>query len=564
MVTQRNIVHPSPQEAQSSPYADFVTRFQAQDVAALLSGDLETGLNVCYECCDRHAHTEQVALYWEGHDGQSSVHTFAELRERSARFAHFLQAQGIQPGDRVACLLPRIPELLVVALGVWRAGAVYVPLFTAFGGKAIEHRLERSAARLIVTDTTNRPKLNDLEHLPPVVTLRREPGQVIPPGDFDFQAEMARQAADFPPAPRTGDDPFIFMLTSGTTGLPKGVVVPLRGLLANIVYLKYAVDLRAEDAYWNVADPGWSYGLFYAVVGPLLLGHATHFYEGPFTAESTYRMIDKYGITSLAAAPTAYRLLMAAGADLPRQSQVELRVACSAGEPLNPEVIRWVREHLGCAVYDQYGQTELGMVACNHHALYHPVQPGSMGLAVPGFRMAVLDDRGSEVGPGQSGQLAVDIPASPLYYFQGYWQQDSRDRYHEQYYLTGDRVEVGANGNFIFMGRDDDIIMYAGYRIGPFEVESSLLEHPAVAESAVVGKPDAERGEIVKAFVVLRSTYAPSAALASDLQQHVRQRLSAHAYPREVEFVNSLPKTPSGKIQRFVLRQQAAAPSQSV
>ena len=562
MSTQRNTIHPSGQETPSLTYADFVTRFQAQDVAALLSGDLETGLNVCYECCDRHAQAERVALYWEGQDGRSSVHTFAELRERSARFANFLQAQGIQPGDRVACLLPRIPELLVVALGVWRAGAVYVPLFTAFGGKAIDHRLERSAARLIVTDTTNRPKLNDLEHLPPVMTLRREQGQVIPPGDFDFQAEMARQGADFLPVPRTGDDPFILMLTSGTTGLPKGVAVPLKGLLANIVYMKYAVDLRAEDAFWNVADPGWAYGLFYAVVGPLLLGHATHFYEGPFTAESTYRMIVKYGITNLAAAPTAYRLLMAAGTDLPRQSQVELRVACSAGEPLNPEVIRWVKEHLGCAVYDQYGQTELGMVACNHHALQHPVQPGSMGLSVPGFRMVVLDEQGNEVGPDQSGQLAVDITASPLYYFQGYWQQDSRDRYRGHYYLTGDRVEVGVNGNFNFMGRDDDIILYAGYRIGPFEVESTLLEHPAVAESAVVGKPDAERGEIVKAFVVLRSTYAPSSELASELQQLVRQRLSAHAYPREVQFINTLPKTPSGKIQRFVLRQQAAISNQ--
>ena len=185
-----------------------------------------------------------------------------------------------------------------------------------------------------------------------------------------------------------------------------------------------------------------------------------------------------------------------------------------------------------------------------------------MGLSVPGFRMVVLDEQGNEVGPGESGQLAVDITVSPLYHFQGYWQQDSRDRYHGHYYLTGDRVTVGADGNFIFMGRDDDIILYAGYRIGPFEVESALLEHPAVAESAVVGKPDAEHGEIVKAFVVLRSTYTPSPELAGELQQLVRQRVSAHAYPREVQFINTLPKTPSGKIQRFVLRQQAAIPNQ--
>jgi len=394
-------------------YEDFVNQFRPEDVAALLSGDLETGLNVCYECCDRHVRQDRAALYWEGENGLSSVHTFAELSEASARFANFLQNQGVQPGDRIACLLPRIPELMITAMGTWRAGAVYVPLFTAFGSGAIAYRLKQSDTRLIVTDTTNRFKLNDLDNLPPVMTVIREQGQAIPSGDFDFKDEIGKRIPDFPPVMRTGDDSFILLFTSGTTGSPKGVSVPLKAILSFIVYMKYCIDLRPEDAFWNVADPGWAYGLYYAIIGPLLLGNATHLYDGPFTPESTYRMIAKYGITSLAAAPTAYRLMMAAGNELPRQQQVRLRIACSAGEPLNPEAIRWVEEHLGCPVCDQYGQTELGMAACNHHGLQHPVRPGSMGPSTPGFRMTALDEDLNEVGVGQSGHFAVDLTASP-------------------------------------------------------------------------------------------------------------------------------------------------------
>lgn len=535
-------------------YEDFMNRFRPEDVAKRLSGNLETGLNVCYECCDRHAQPDRPALFWEGENGHSSVHTFAELSEHSARFANFLQKQGVQPGDRIACLLPRIPELMITALGVWRAGAVYVPLFTAFGSGAIDYRLRQSDARLIVTDTVNRFKLNDLNDLPPVITVSREQDQAIPPGDFDFENELGKQMPIFSPVLQSGDDPFILLFTSGTTGSPKGVSVPLKAILSFIIYMKYGVDLRSEDAFWNVADPGWAYGLYYAVIGPLLLGNATLFYDGPFTPESTYRMISKYGITSLAAAPTAYRMLMAAGDELPRQQQLRLRVACSAGEPLNPATIRWVEKYLECPVYDQYGQTELGMAACNHHGLEHPIHPGSLGMSIPGFRMTALDKNLKEVGAGRSGHFVVDLTESPLCWFQGYWRQET-EREHENYYLTGDMVKLGTEGNFFFIGRDDDIILSAGYRIGPFDVESTLNEHPAVTESAVIGKPDPERGQNVVAFVVPAPEYSPSPGLATELQQWVRDRLSSHAYPREIRFVGSLPKTPSGKIQRFLLRQ---------
>jgi acetyl-CoA synthetase len=231
-------------------------------------------------------------------------------------------------------------------------------------------------------------------------------------------------------------------------------------------------------------------------------------------------------------------------------------VANSAGEPLNPEVIRWFEEHAGCSIYDQYGQTELGMVVCNYHTMQSSRHPGSMGRPLPGYRVVLLDEQFHELDPAHSGQIAIDRTQSSLYWFPGYWQQETTSSYAGPYYLTGDTAELSPDGTFTFVGRADDVITSAGYRIGPFEVESCLIEHPAVAESAVVGKPDPERTELVKAFVVLRPGYEPTPELTTELEQFVKQRLSAHAYPREIEFVSALPKTPSGKIQRFLLRQQ--------
>ena len=535
-------------------YDECMAGFRADDVAAMLSGDLAKGLNVCVECCDRHADGDRAALYWEGADGRSSVHTFAEFREDAARFANFLADQGIGPSDRVAVMLPRIPELMVAALGVWRVGAVYMPMFTAFGPKAIEYRLERGAAKLVVTDPANRPKLDDVADTPPIMVVAREPDDSIGQDDLDFHKELTAREPVFEPVLRQADDPFLLMFTSGTVGNPKGVAVPHKALLSFIAYMKYAVDLRPEDKFWNMADPGWAYGLYFAVVGAPLVGVATHFYEGLFTVESTYKMLEKYGITVFCSAPTAYRLLVAAGGDLVDACETRIRVACSCGEPLNPEVIRWVNDHLDCPVHDQYGQTEVSVVVTNHHGLDHPTLPGSMGVSLPGFRAVILDDSGHELDPGTPGRLALDTRASPLYWFLGYEGKESP--LEGPYYITGDMAEMVENGCIIFTGRDDDIISSAGYRIGPFDVESCLIEHPAVAESGVVGKADAERGEIVVAFVVLHPDYNASPGLAGELQDYTRKRLSAHAYPREVMFVDQLPKTPSGKIRRYVLREQ--------
>ncbi len=543
----------------SSGVPDYHTEaagFRLEALAATLQGSLETGLNACVECCDRHADDpERVALVWESQDGRGGTLTFAELKDRTARFANFLHDQGVQPGEVVAGMLPRTPDLLVTILGTWRAGAVYQPLFTAFGPKAIEHRLGTSKARLVVTDAANRGKLDDIPGAPPVAIAG---GPAAGPGDFDLSAELARRSPEFTPVLRRGDDLFMMLSTSGTTGLPKGVPVPLKALLSFRVYMTDAVDLRPADRFWNIADPGWAYGLYYAVTGPLMLGHATTFYDGPFTVESTYRLIEKLGITNLAGSPTAFRLLISAGPAAARPVKSRLRAVSSAGEPLNPEVIRWFAAHLDAPINDHYGQTELGMVVCNHHALAHPVHAGSAGLAMPGFRVAVLDERNQELPPHQPGVLAVDIARSPLLWFSGYWQQPT-PAIEGGYYRTGDVVELGDDGAITFVGRGDDIITSSGYRIGPFDVESALIEHAAVVEAAVIGKPDAERTEIVKAFVVLAATHAPSEELAEELRQYVKRRLSAHAYPREIAFVPALPKTPSGKLQRFMLRNQEVA-----
>lgn len=544
-------------EQQALPeYQKFAEEFRLENLAAEFTGDFDKGINAAIECCDRYATPGRVALNWEGQDGECATYTFAQLKDLSARFANFLVSQGVQPGDRVAGLLPRVPELLVVILGTWRAGAVYQPLFTAFGPKAIEYRVASSEAKLIVTDTVNRHKLNEVAQCPPVMTIAGKV-PVANKADFDFDQEIDAQSTAFTPVLRRGDDPCMMLFTSGTTGLAKGVAVPHKALMAIYMYMRYAVDLRPDDAYWNIADPGWAYGLYFAAIGPLLLGQATTFHDGPFSVENTYHMIEKYRITNLAGAPTAYRLLIAAGAEQAKRARGQLRVVSSAGEPLNPEVIRWFRENLDCPINDHYGQTEIGMVLCNFHGLAHPVHAGAAGRPVPGYRLAVVDDEGFEVAPGEQGTLAVDREQSPLYYFQGYWRQDTA-AFVGKYYLTGDTVELCADGNIAFVGRGDDIITSAGYRIGPFDVESCLIEHPSVAETAVIGKPDPERTEIVKAFVVLKAGYAPSDALAEELQHLVKRRLAAHAYPREVQFVSELPKTPSGKIQRFLLRRQEA------
>ncbi|REF73382.1 acyl-CoA synthetase [Paracoccus versutus] len=534
--------------ARSRPgYEQAVARFSIEAAMEGLQGDLQGGLNACVECCDRHCGADRVALRCVSAEGDLRDYTFEELRDLSARAANLFRDKGVKPGDVVAGLLPRTVELVAVVLGAWRLGAVYQPLFTAFGPKAIEHRLATSGARLVVTNSAQRPKLDEIPDHPLVATV----GEAVPASDVDFRAGLNAASDQFEPVMRRGDDLFMMMSTSGTTGLPKGVPVPLRALLAFGAYMREAVDLREDDVFWNIADPGWAYGLYYALTGPLLLGQATILYEGGFTADTTYGLIARLGVTNLAGSPTAYRMLIAAGPEAAAAVKGRLRVVSSAGEPLNPEIIRWFAEHLAVPIHDHYGQTEMGMCVNNHHGLEHPVRPGSAGLAMPGYRVVVLDEAGRELGPNQPGVLAIDLEQSPLMWFSGYLNQPKLSG---RYYSTGDSVEFEPDGSVSFIGRADDVITSSGYRIGPFDVESALIEHPAVIEAAVVGVPDPERTEIVKAFVILANGVEGTDALREELQGHVKRRLSAHAWPKLLDFVSELPKTPSGKIQRFILR----------
>jgi acetyl-CoA synthetase len=519
----------------------------------VLHGYLDGGINAAIECCDRWAKNGRVALHWIGKDFAEETVTFETLRDHSSRFANLLRARGIGRGDVVASLLPRIPELLVVMLGTWRVGAIYQPLFTAFGPAAIESRVTSargSQAQMIVTDQDNHPKLDGLIDCPPVMLVdhgRSAPGE--------FAGALAAQSSVIDPVMLKGSDPFVLLYTSGTTGSPKGVRWPLTRFLQNAVYMRDAVDLQPADRIWNVADPGWAYGLGCGVIGPLQLGNAITFFEGGFTVESALRVIASQRTTVLAAAPTAYRLMMAAGDAAMAPIAGQLRVACSAGEPLNPEVGRWAERVLRTPLADHYGQTEAWMVLNTHLGVHHMTRPGAAGLPMPGFSMAVLDDELRPVPPNTPGVLAIHRPTSPLFDFDGYWNAETPS-FRADWYLTGDTVQQDAEGYYFFVGRDDDIITSAGYRIGPFDVESSIIEHPSVAEVAVVGKPDPERTQIVKAFVVLRAGIQQSDALKNELQQHVRTRLALHTYPREIEFIDELPKTPSGKVQRFLLRRR--------
>ncbi len=522
-------------------------------VKGAISGSF-AAMNACYECCDRHAEGGAIALIQENADGSSSRHTYAELRDQSAQFAHYLTQQGIQTGDIVAGLLPRGHALIVTILGAWRIGAVYQPLFTAFGPKAIEHRMQTSGAKLVVTDVANRSKLLEVEQCPTVMTVADVQGQGLEAGDADFWRSISSLSTDFAPVMRSADDPFLMMFTSGTTGLAKPLAVPLRAIVAFQRYMIDGMGMRAEDSFWNVADPGWAYGLYFGITGPMSMGLPVLSVDGLFNLDRCLEIAKKYNVTNLAGAPTVFRMLIAAGEKVADQWKGQLRVVSSAGEPLNPEVIRWFKEHLDAPINDHYGQTEMGMVLCNHHNLAHPMHIGAAGYASPGHRVVVVNEETLEELPaGQPGILSVDMENSPMFWFNGYKDMETTS-FKGRYYLTGDTAELNTDGSISFVGRSDDVISTSGYRVGPFDVESALLEHPAVIEAAVVGKPDKQRNEIIKAFVILQEGYEGTLELAEELRLHVRNRLAAHAYPREIEFPEELPKTPSGKVQRFILR----------
>lgn len=494
--------------------------------------------------------------------------SYGELRDDSERFAATLHELGVGPGDRVATLMGKSREYLVTLMGIWRLGAVHVPLFTAFAPPAIAYRLSGSKAKIVVCDASQHPKLAPGKDIP-----GDPPWQVIVTGSdvagaLSFDALMAAAQPGIPAASISGDAPLIHVFTSGTTGNPKGVVVPVRALASFHVYTEFGFDLRDDDVFWCAADPGWAYGLYYGILSTFMTGVNSILLESGFTPESTMAVLEREKVTNFAAAPTVYRALRSSGIVQP--DRLSLRCASSAGEPLTPEVNEWAEDALGLIVHDHYGQTEAGMLINNHHhpAVARPIKPRSMGQSMPGWCAVILDDdRDVELAPGEVGRVAIRLADSPLAWFDGYHGDPDKtaDKFTAdgRYYLTGDTGAVDTEGYFTFSARDDDVIIMSGYRIGPFEVESTMATHPAVAESAVIAVPDDVRGEVVEAYAVLQEGHSPSAELEQDIQQWVKRNYAAHAYPRAVHFIDAMPKTPSGKIQRFVLKQRRIAEIQA-
>ncbi|WP_460773343.1 AMP-binding protein [Microbacterium sp. GXF7504] len=502
----------------------------AREIAALRRRFRAPGLDVAHELCDTHP-PEAVAFTVVDGDCAAVPLTYGELADRSKRLAAALREEGVGRGTRVAVLMGKHAQLPVILLAIWRLGAVHVPLFTAFAPPAIELRVSSAGAPLVIADPDQVPKLSGLGV------------RTIASGD-EVEALIA---AHEPLAERTAVGPdglFIQIYTSGTTGAPKGVGVPAFALAAFWSYMTYGLDVRDDDVFWNVADPGWAYGLYYGIVGPLVIGRPNILVTVRFSVPMAVRVIGTFSVTNLGGAPTVYRAIMQDAPDL----RASLRAASSAGEPLTPDVTAWAPTALGADVRDHWGQTEHGMAVVNawREPLRTPLRDGSMGLPLPGFSAAIRD-----------GELVLSVPESPLMWFAGYVDapEQSARRYTPDgvWYRSGDLARVDEDGFFHFAARDDDVILASGYRISPFELERILVQDPLVAEAAVVGRPDPLSGERIEAFVVLAGEVDRD-TLTARLQLAVRQGYGAHGYPRRVHVVGSLPKTPSGKMQRFVLR----------
>ncbi|MCZ4554273.1 AMP-binding protein [Rhodococcus maanshanensis] len=515
--------------------------------------------------CDRHPDTDVAFTVIEG-DLTSRNLSYGELRAESTKFAAALAELGVEPGDCVATLMGKSAELVIALLGIWRRGAVHVPLFTAFASPAIAFRLGSSGAKFVVSDQNQLAKLAPGEDIPAdaswrVIVAAGEPESA---DQLRFDDLLAAHTAEDPAGAAVavgGNGPMVQLFTSGTTGTPKGVPVPVRALASFHAYQEFGLDVRSDDVFWNAADPGWAYGLYYALLGPLVAGTRSLLLHSGFSAPLTWQIIEKFGVTNFAAAPTVYRSLRADTTPVPEG--LSLRRASSAGEPLTPDVVAWSQSALGVEVRDHYGQTEHGMFIVNAWAdgLREDVRPGSMGRPLPGWSCAVLLDDADEVAPaGTPGRVAIDAEASPLMWFTGYVDapEKTAQRFSAdgRWYITGDAGKTDEDGHFFFSSRDDDVIIMAGYRIGPFDVESVLVMHEHVIEAAVVGMPDELRGEVLEAFVVLRDGALGTGELEAELQTLVKKKFAAHAYPRTVHFVPSLPKTPSGKVQRYLLRQK--------
>jgi acetyl-CoA synthetase len=532
------------------------------ELAGLPGGE---GLNIAHEAVDRHAATArrtQIALRWIARGGEVRDYTYGDLAALASRFANVLVRLGVGRGDRVYALAGRIPELYVAALGTLKLGAVFCPLFSAFGPEPIRARMTIGRARVLVTTPSlyrrkiadQRRLLPDLEHVILVGEQRSTEA-----GTHAYGVLMDRASDTFTIDPTSPDTPALLHFTSGTTGKPKGALHVHEAVVAHHITGKLALDLHSQDVFWCTADPGWVTGTSYGIVAPLSIGVTSVVDEAEFDAERWYRILEEQRVTVWYTAPTAIRMLMKVGAELPRKYDLgALRFLASVGEPLNPEAVVWGQEAFGLPFHDNWWQTETGGIMIANFAAMD-IRPGSMGRPLPGVEAAIVRKTGPDrveviEEPDVQGELALR-PGWPSM-FRMYLEAPERYRkcFVGGFYLTGDLARRDRDGYFWFVGRADDVIKTSGHLVGPFEVENVLMEHPAVAEAGVIGKPDPVAMEVVKAFVSLKQGFEPTPELRRDLLAHARARLGAVVAPKELDFRPTLPRTRSGKIMRRLLR----------
>ncbi|TXS01867.1 acetate--CoA ligase [Bacillus sp. SH7-1] len=519
----------------------------------------ETGrVNMAYEAIDKHAKSDRknkVALYYQ--DGsRKEKYTFKEMKDFSNKAGNVLKNYGdVEKGDRVFIFMPRSPELYFALLGAVKLGAIVGPLFEAFMEGAVRDRLEDSEAKVLITtpELLERVPLNDLPALKTVFLVGdnvEEGGKTVA---FNPLFEQASKELHIEWLGR--EDGLILHYTSGSTGKPKGVLHAQNAMVQHYQTAKWVLDLKEDDVYWCTADPGWVTGTAYGIFAPWLVGASNVILGGRFSPEAWYEALQDYGVTVWYSAPTAFRMLMGAGQDAIKKYDLsQVRHVLSVGEPLNPEVIRWGMNAFGLRIHDTWWMTETGgQVICNYPCM--EIRPGSMGKPIPGVKAAIVDNEGNEVPPYTMGNLAIGKGWPAM--MRGIW--NNKQKYESYFmpgdwYVSGDSAYMDEDGYFWFQGRIDDVIMTSGERVGPFEVESKLIEHAAVAEAGVIGIPDPVRGEIIKAFIALRAGYEASEELKEEIRQFVKKGLAAHAAPRQIEFRDKLPKTRSGKIMRRVLK----------
>lgn len=519
-------------------------------------------LNIAYNCIDRHAlgkRKDKIALFFEGANGEKEKYTFSDLKTLTDKFANVLVSQNIKKGERVFIFLPPIPERYVAFLGILKMGGVVGTMFSAFQEMALLDRLSDSCAKVVITNSVLFPRIEkiwkDLPDLKKVIIVERG-SETLPTGEkvVYYKKEMDSAKSDFEIAHMSKDDYSYMLYTSGTTGKPKGVMHAHFDILQAIVTSKYVLDIQENDIYWCTADLGWVTGVVYGTLGPWGLGTTQVMFEGRFSPESWYTILQDYKVTLWYTAPTAVRMLMGSTVSPKDYDLSALRQIYSVGEPLNPEAIWWGIKAYGLPFHDTWWQTELGGISITNYPVMD-IKPGSMGKPMPGMKAAIVNDDGVEMQDEREGNLALEA-STVLSLMKTIWNNKEKfDSYFMgKWYISGDRAMRDKDGYYWFIGRADDVINTAGERVGPFEVESSLVEHPDVIEAGVIGKPDPVRGEVIKAFVVIKPEISKTEELKENLKMHVKKNLAGHAYPREIEFVDKLPKTRSGKIMRRVLK----------